>query len=246
MQRWDSFADSEIGMSAEDRDRRAAKARSVCHALVAITIVVSLWLWIDPIGYPLPVLLMLAIPWVAVWVTAHYKGIVVINEKKRDPRPGVGLAFMWSCLLLAPQALFRMHLLEWKRPLLLGLLVAVLLTFAVWQADVALRRQPWAALIMLLVAIAYGYGATMETNAIFDRSRTMWYQPVIVSKHISRGSKGGSSYYFRLEPWGPQESEDNVRVSQSFYDAKQPGDFVCIGLRDGALNMPWYFVRDCR
>ena len=58
--------------------------------------------------------------------------------------------------------------------------------------------------------------------------------------------KGGSSYYFRLEPWGPQESEDDVRVSQSFYDAKQPGDFVCIGLRDGALNMPWYFVRDCR
>jgi len=243
---WDSFANSEIGMRREDRDRTVAQARSVCRLLLVVTIVVLLWSWIDPVPYPLPLLLLLALPWVAVWVTAHYKGVVVINEKKHDTRPGAGLAFMWPCLLLVPEALSRMHLVEWKRPLMLGLLVAGLLTYAVWQADLALRRQPWSALILFLIALAYGYGATMQTNAMFDRSRTKWYQPVIVSKHISRGSRGGSTYHLVLEPWGPQESEDNIRVSQSFYDAKQPGDVVCIGVRDGALNMPWYFVRNCQ
>lgn len=245
MQGWDSFNDSEIGTRADDRDRVVAQARSVCHGLVAVTIVVSLWSWIDPVPYLLPVLLMLALPWVAIWVTEHYKGVVVINEKKRDPRPGAGLAFMWPCLLLVPQALSRMHLLEWKRPLLLGLLVAGVLTFAAWDADVSVRRQPWSALILFLISLAYGYGATMETNAMFDRSRTQWYQPMIVSKHISKGSRGGSSYHLVLEPWGPEASQSNISVSQRFYDAKQPGEFVCVGLGNGALNMPWYFVRDC-
>jgi hypothetical protein len=245
MQGWDNIAvSSDLETTAEEREPTVAEARTVCRVLLVVTIGAALWMWFYPRPYPLPILVMLALPWVAVWVTAHYKGVVVINEKKREPHPGVGVAFIMPGLLTMIIALVSMNILRWQRPVVLTIIVSGFLTFAAWQADAAVRKQPWTALLLFLLALAYGYSFTMQANALLSRSHTQWYKTAVVSKRTSSGKT--TSYYLRLQPWGPQPVESDVTVSHRFYSAKQPGDVVCVGLRAGALGIPYYFVRDCR
>jgi hypothetical protein len=183
-------------------------------------------------------------PWLAVYVASRYEGLVVINEKRRDPHPSVAVPFLIPGLVLALRAIRDMNPLGWERPLLLAIVVSAILIFAACLADQALRKQRFAVGLIFLLSLGYGYGAAMETNAAFDRSASTVCASKVRRKYVNSGRS--TSYHLVLAPWGPKETEDNVMVSRAFYDTQQVGDPVCISLRKGALGIAWYAVGYCQ
>jgi len=240
----DIESNPELGTTPAERESKINEARTVCRVLNILTFPVCLWAWLYPHPYELAVATTLLLPWVAVYVTARYKGVVVINQKSRnDPHPNVGLPFIVPGLMLVPRVIIDMPPLTWQKPVLLGALVAGFLAYAAYVVDKAIQKQRAIAFVLFMLSFAYGYGVVMETNAMFDRMPATIYLTTVTQKYITHGKS--SSYHLVLAPWGPMQRGDNVTVTRSFYNDRSVGGPVCIALRSGALSIPWYSVHPC-
>jgi hypothetical protein len=49
-----------------------------------------------------------------------------------------------------------------------------------------------------------------------------------------------------LGPWGPSTTREQVTVPWDIYRRTSVGDKVCVLLRPGAFNIPWYRIAQCR
>lgn len=234
----------ELGTTLDERTATIQQGRTVCRVLNILTFPLCLWAWLYPRPYELAVACVLLLPWAAIYATARYKGLVVLNQKRNDPHPSVALPFIVPGLMLVPRVLTDMPPVSWEKPVLLAGLVAGLLTYAAYLADKAIQKQPVIAFILFMLSIAYGYGTVMETNAIFDRTPATIYLTTVTRKYVSSGKS--ISYHLVLAPWGPMQGGDNVTVTRTFYSAQTVGGPVCIALRNGALSLPWYSVHACR
>jgi hypothetical protein len=234
---------TELGATPEERSRTVEQAKWICRLLTIATIAVSIWGFLYPAPYAVVVALLVSLPWAAVAVTARYPGLVIINQDRRDPRPGTAVPFIFPGLVLTLRIVNDARPIGWEEPLALTLLLAGGLTLAAWRVDVTLRRRPPKLLLILLLACFYGYGSVMEADILFDRTPPAVYRTVITGKYISNGKS--KSYNLRLAPWGPKTNGDRVSVPRTFYLSKQIGDPVCVSLRPGTLAIPWYIVRDC-
>jgi len=230
-------------MTTEQRAADVHQARMVCRALNVLTVVCCLWAWLYPRPYELAIASVLLLPWVAIYVTARYEGVVVINQKKGDPHPTSIFAFMVPSLTLPLRVIPDMVPVAWQRPIVFGMVVAAGLTYAAYRVDKASQKQPVIALVLFLLSIGYGYGAVMETNALFDRTTAKVYLTRVERKYITHGKS--TSYHLIVGPWGPMRGGDNVTVTQQFYNASEEGGHVCMMLRGGALSVAWYQVRHC-
>lgn len=99
--------------------------------------------------------------------------------------------------------------------------------------------------LLALVAFAglYGWGAIAAVDVLFDDSQGVVYAAQVVGEHVSRGRS--TTYYLRLEPWGPVQAVEDVSVLSSVYDATSLGNTVCPELHPGWLHAPWFRVRAC-
>lgn len=234
----------DLGATPEDRIRAVAQARRTCRLLNLVTIAVAAWGFLFPRPYPFVMALLAALPWVAVYVTSRYPGVVVINQRRNDPRPGAAVPFILPGLVLTLRVINDATPLGWQEPLALTLLVAGILTVAAWKADVTLQQRPASLLLILLLVSFYAYGSVMEADTLFDRIPPTVYQTAITDKYISRGKN--TSFNLRLAPWGPKTKGDRVSVSRRYYDSKQIGDAICLYVRPGTIGIPWYDFGDCR
>ena len=96
---------------------------------------------------------------------------------------------------------------------------------------------------LLLFGSLYGYGMIAVADAVGDQSPSEHFAVGVLSKHYTTGRS--RSYYLVLEPWGPVRKPNNLGVSRAVYDDAEPGQHVCLELRPGRLNAPWYTQVSC-
>jgi hypothetical protein len=103
---------------------------------------------------------------------------------------------------------------------------------------------PWQFVIVLaLTGAALGYGAPALVDTRFDASPPQPFRVAISAMYVSHGKS--TSYSLRLAPWGPRTQGSTESVAASLYNRLKPGDEVCVGLRRGALGVPWFVVHLC-
>ena len=153
--------------------------------------------------------------------------------------------------VLGARAIWDIHLVDWKPALLVAVVLALLLMFAVSRADmqIVLADQTSArfvvAIAVLGMASMYCYGAIAEADMLLDSTTTPeTYRVAVVRKHVSHG-KNHDTPYLTLDPWGPRTDTSSVSVSWPTYNAVVLGQTVCINLRPGALKLPWYTLYLC-
>src|SRR5579864_4003772 len=135
------------------------------------------------------------------------------------------------------------QLVGWTRLWVASAMAAVVLLTMV-LADPNKQRQWWhwfGFAVLFLWSVPYGY-ATMEwLNVTLDRS------PATIQKSTTAGKfwayKGGPC--LRVKPWGFISGVRDVEVSYALYKSVQPGDTVCLVVREGALRVPWYTAQAC-
>jgi len=237
------FENAEIGATREDRLSAAKEAKRVATFLTVVACATGAWGWFYPQPYWLLVVLLVLLPWIAVAITMHSGGLFRIDSKKNDPHPTVAVPFLLPGCVLALRAINDVNLLGWRAATYASFFVGFVLAATAIIADRSLRTQKGAMVGILLLSIFYGYGASVETNTILDRSATTVFSAQVVRKEVVSGKR--TSYNLYLSPWGPEREQNEVSVSQRWYESLQPGDAVCPALREGALHIRWYTVRPC-
>jgi hypothetical protein len=233
----------EIGATPDDRTEALRRGKRLSTILTIATVMIAVWAGIYPYPYRLVICVLMLLPWVALAVVVRAGGLFRIDAKKNSPHPNVALPFIMPGFLLMLRVVTDVNLLQWMTPLYLSIALTCVLGTAALLADRSLSRSRGTAILLFVLSMAYGFGASMQANALLDHSPGSSYRAEVTGKYISGGRH--TTYELYLAPWGPKREQDKVSVSRWFYDSVEPGDAVCVVLRDGALHVPWYTVGHC-
>lgn len=233
----------ELGATPEERLKALATAKTWGIFSIVVAVVTALGLNLGPAGLQLPCLVVLAAtPLAALYLVRRSPLLYAMLKTKSDPRAEMIFGLMAAMFGL----LFRLrgfHLVSVQPLLLLIAVIALGYTGLAYLAMQKGNSTPGGAVVVLFLALGYGFGLVDLTNTLPDRSTGQVYTTAVTGKHISSGRS--TTYYLRVEPWGPYPNSNQFSVSPQEYRETGIGDQVCLGLHPGLLHAKWYEMVSC-
>jgi hypothetical protein len=241
--------DPELPSATKRADPRMARRASPVDKRIFLVSLVPLVLIL--FGYRLhgvTVALQLALPWIWAGIVAFRPKvfsleIIRLKGFRKGPPYFVGGDYIWDYLLLY-WFVYVEHV-EWSRMVLPAGVVGFVLFSVSLAADTTMRRgrNRLAMVALFLLAVFHGYVTVLALNVLLDRS------PATVQRSVLAGKSNPNTRILQLhltiKPWGPIMEERNVSVPYAVYRSVQPGDAVCLVLREGAFGIPWYTAQTC-
>ncbi|CCD84130.1 conserved membrane protein of unknown function [Bradyrhizobium sp. ORS 285] len=161
---------------------------------------------------------------------------------------GYGANLGTGCIVaagtLAARTLSDVNLVSWLPLAAFAVAVAVVFLIVAIRFESQLRRRGWRILLASLFVGAYAFGTLGQFNTALDHSAPALLRSRVLSKHL--GHSRLATHQVTLEAWGPFAMATDAHVTQALYERLQPGDAVCLRLRDGAFRMAWFTVAACR
>lgn len=236
--------DERFGDTEEERAGRLKKAwRLMFYS--ALTPSLLIWVLIKPQPIRLLMMILLAIPILAVWLTWYYKGILRLFVSNRHPYPSLMIAIIGAAVLalIAVSRVYDIYLFsdhDWF--LIAGCAIALTLLWAVvCRAAIPADKNPIVFFGgMLLIAGVYSYSALLFVNCAYDAGTPEKWKVGVDRKHAAHGKS--TTYYLKLSPWGRYDAGKAVIVDHRFYDSVAVGDSVDVLIHPGACGISWYEV----
>jgi hypothetical protein len=237
----------EFGATEAERAERLARAGLIAkylNAAGAILALGTITILLDFItGYYWWLIAALAVlPVLAVMIVIASRGLYSIDgEDISSARPNLAGLFILPAVALAFRAWIDISVLDWQRALEIGAIAGL----AVGLLSLAARsKAKYSAVVLLIFSLVWASGVTVFYNSYFDKSAPSVFRTRITGMHKTGGKS--TSYYLKLEPWGPRTSAEDVDVARGFYERATVGSTVCVTLFSGALNVRWFDVWHCR
>jgi hypothetical protein len=245
----ETASNPELPASIQHYDRRMAPRASAIDKVIFLASVVPFALIV--FGWRLhgvTVALQLALPWILAGIVAccpKLFSLEVIRLKgfSQGAPHFVGAPYIWDYLFLS--WFLYVEQVGWTRMVWLAVAVGFVLFSVSIAADATMRRgRNWPAMVALFgSAVFHGYVTVLPLNVLLDRS------PATVQKSLLAQKSGPHTrirqLHLTIEPWGPITEAKKVSAPYRVYQSVQPGDAVCLVLRQGALSIPWYTAQIC-
>jgi hypothetical protein len=234
--------DEALGDTAQSRERLLDNAKKIVPVYNTLASVVA-FICIIIHGMVGNVLLLL-LPLAGVLLLFTHRGLIKFySQSNRSIYPALFLGITFSSVFALVHAVFNYDLLEWPPLLLPAFAISGIMGWLLYKKGMnptagAIKAQ---IVLIVLISLAYGFASTRLLNCAFDSSKTTAYHAIVQERFIST-SKSTEHYYFVLSPWGPKHSSAQVEVGRLVYRVKYPGDTVTVQLKQGLLQMPWYWV----
>jgi peptidoglycan/LPS O-acetylase OafA/YrhL len=230
-------------LTEEQREVSLSNAYRFAKYLTWASWVAAVWGWFYPRPYSLVILILAAIPPIAIYLGLRAKGVYQFDGNRNDARPSLAVPVIVPGLILALRAVYDLSFLRWQQLLSPIFLVTIVMTALIASSDPKTGKQRWSYLATLFIALGYAGGVTAMADSLLDHSTPQILQAEVLHKRISSGRH--TTWYLELAPWGPQDHPDEISVHRSLYNSVQPGQTVCVYLFLGALKIPWFQLAHC-
>jgi hypothetical protein len=144
--------DPQLGRSPEERLNNLDRARRIARALNIGSFVVAAWALFYPRPYMAMFLVLIALPWVALWLCWKYPGSFAVDDPGRNSiREDLTALLVMPGFILAFRALFDVHLIDPTKliaPTVAGL---VFMVFCIAWIAPAYRKQVGKFILMSLL-----------------------------------------------------------------------------------------------
>lgn len=235
--------EQELGATPEDRLKALAQAKT--NSIVAVVVAAAAAIaanWGIPALYVLFSFVLVLVPVVLAVMLHRAPLLYTVFKRKADPRAEL----LYALIVASFGLLIRARGIKFVSLEFVGVGIAVIAVayIAAFYHSLFESTSPVRTFFaLLLFATLYGYGAIAVADAVGDESNAARFRPRVINKHYTTGRS--RSYYLVLEPWGPLTRSNSLGVSKRIYDKAEPGDSVCLELRQGRLNAPWYKQVSC-
>lgn len=236
--------DDRYGDTEEERAAKLAMAKKLM-IYSAVAPLLFIWVIIDPQPFRLLMLILLAIPVLAVWLTWYYKGILQVFVSNKRPYPSliVGIIGTVFAALIAIIRVYKVYLFGGHGLLLLvGCSIVLTLLWAIaCRAALEGDKNPFVVYGgMLLIAGVYAYNALLFINCSYDTNPPEKWRVGVDRKYAQHGRS--TSYWLDLSPWGRYDAGKSVSVEYKFYHSVAEGDTVNVLIHPGECGIAWYEV----
>lgn len=187
------------------------------------------------------VLLALALAPIAAMVLAGMRPRAVrILAGTQDERSNVIIAFALPGIVLSIYALTNITPVDRVVAFGVGVLVALLVGLIAAALDRPFSRRVEPAVLLVLLSLPYGYGASQTLNLVLDGAAPQVLPAKVLDKQSVR--IGTDFRHVRLGPWGPRTEADLIGAGADLFAAVEPGDVVCVTAHSGALALSYMDV----
>lgn len=213
-----------LGATPGERMKKLARGKRLARLFSGIGMFAVFWGFIYPRPYELVVVILAALPWIAIEIVRRSGGLFRIDTTRNDPHPNVAVPFIFPGMVLALRSTVDYNVLQSLSVAWLFVGLGGFLCFAAYKVDPTRGRNIGTLIIMFAFSVAYGYGLVIETNVLLDHSHETRYTANVQGKHIVSGKT--TSYELDLGPWGPETKPNGLRVRRETFNAVQSGDIV--------------------
>lgn len=238
------LSDEKFGDSEDERAMLLGRARKIMRYSTLVSLL-FVWAVISPEPIQPLMLVLLAIPPIAVWLIWKFKGIIRLYSSKAKPYPTflMTVIFAEGAAFLALTKKFDVYLFEQRFWLLLA--AATVIVSFVWirACRAAIGEEKNRVVVfagILVVAGLYCYNLLLFSNFVYDRGEAAVWPVQVERKHVSSGKT--RTYWLYLTSWGRFEDGNGVQVSRQFYYDLADGDTVDVHLHPGKWGAAWYQV----
>jgi hypothetical protein len=225
--------------------RRAARTLNwIAYAAAAVGVLNALFF-----GHPLVQLAsavpLVLVPVVFVMLAFRHRDVVRLDYREGSLYPegltGILAASLALGLvsLLDPHTVLGERFLRWALPL--AALSAAVWLHLEWQRILAQRRWMFIALHVTAIAFLGAFwagGSIYQVNKHADVSAPAW-DTTRVTKLWKSEERTGTAYYAEVAPWKASPEPVELSLSRAAYEKLRVGAAVEIGVRNGALDIPW-------
>jgi hypothetical protein len=239
----DILSSNEYGTTEESRLARLRQARTVARVVNTIGIGICVWLFFKPVPYDVALYSGVAFPFLVLGVLMNFRGLIKVDDKKDSKYPSVTYGLVLTCCGLVIRVL-DFELVDYVQLWLYSIIpfLGMLLLCRMAIGKIVLRKFLDYLSIFCLAAILMFYSVSgyAVLNCLPDQSKPTDHTAKILEKTVSKGKT--TSYYILLTPWGPRSEAKKVSITRSEYDRAEVGEEVQIFLKDGLLNIPWFYL----
>ena len=236
--------DTDLGFSEQEREEKLAKAKRIAlvYTITGIATGIAALFFSD--NY-LVTTLALSFPLIGIAVMKTSNGLIkFFSNRKRSVYPYILFGFYIPVLVPFFSSVLEYDIFKYDNIWLpvVGITVITAVALLTVGVNKSVEYPKSQMVVMILLAMFYGYGSTVKVNCVFDKSPLKVYHATVLSRRMERGKS--NTYYFTLSPWGPRTCVEEVTVRRWLYNEVPNAGFVTVNFKDGLLNIPWYTVSD--
>lgn len=245
-EREDILNNETFGLTTEERADKLAKAHKAAKVLNWTGILIGAWTLFLAQPYTYVIIASIVFPIICLMVVKYFNGLMVIDDLKGSAYPAIFLAIFAPSIGLFLRGLLDYNIIDyakiWIPCMLIALSYTAVLVIGNKEFTFAKAKDYLTISMLSLVMFAYGYGAVVTLNCMYDKSAPEKYTATILSKQMSSGN--ARTYHLELSPWGPQREIDEVAVSEVLYNQLETNDTVSVYHMKGLFNIPWTEVTE--
>ncbi|MCC8427327.1 hypothetical protein [Mucilaginibacter sp. UR6-11] len=233
--------DLNLGFTAEERQQKLARAKTVALLYNVIGVFVGIALFLP--DQPIITIVAIIYPLLGILIIMTSNGLIKFTSNiKQSVLPFVVIGFVVPAMVLLGKGAGGHHLLNtdnlWLPALGFALVILVLLLRT--GLNKTMGNLTGQTAILAIVCLIYAFASIVEINCEFDQSPVKVYHATVLGHHISHGKN--TSYYLYLTAWGPCTKQEQVSVGSKTYNNTNVGDTVTLNYKPGLLNISWFFL----
>lgn len=239
--------DDQYGTTEAERAIRFKQARKLAAYGTSIAFLIFFWVLLIPRPFEPLMLITLAIPLVAVWLTWYQRGLLRMYFTKKKPYPSLFIAVFFAEVAALAGIYARYDIYQYDRRFWVLVIALTLPVMLVWTAAcrraIAGEKNRVAVLGGLLLAAGiFCFSALLFANCAYDHHKEEIWRVSVDGKyeHMRRHTY---YHYLELSSWGRFTKGTNFLVPRSLYQFVNRGDSVNVHLHPGNCGIPWYEVR---
>lgn len=234
--------DPRLGATVEERQAQIKKANRISWTYNIAGMVLMFFMIVLNKGRLVACFLIL-FPILGILIMLFSKGLTkFISNQKRSVHSFIILGFLPPSFMMLVRSLDEYNIVKYENiwlPVGTVALVVVSLLYSI-GINKAMGSITGQAVGMLLAAVLYAYGSIVQINCVFDQSQPKLVRTSVYNSDI-RQSKG-THYYLYLRPWDNSSTAKSIEVSSGTFNRYPPGSGIDVALKNGLLNVPWYYV----
>jgi len=228
-------------------DQRAANlnhAAKIANGVNIVGVLAGGWTLFLPRPYAYAIMASIIMPIIALVIMMNFRGLIRLNQKQGSAFPYVTYAVFAPGLALALRAMLDFNIFDYSRiwipAVVIGVAYVVIANVVSKEFGLKSAMDYFTIVVLTTITFAYGYGAVVVVNCLFDKSVPQVFHAKVLDKRISSGKT--TSYYLELAPWGERDEADEVSVPEDVYDRANINNDVNIYFMEGRFGIPWFEV----
>lgn len=203
-----------------------------------------------PIELKLQFLLLLAIPWLSIYIVKLNKKYLRVFTFKESNFSGftitIGIAY-WTIII---RAIIEFNILDYTNAWLYSLIITPALTlffikisnheFELEKENKLAQRVMFS--IYFLIFYLYSFFIIITLNCSFDYSEQRFIKSKVIDKHTTKSKYSSLNYYLDIESPKKSRVNESIAISKEEWNKTNIGEPLELGVRGGLLGIKWYEV----